>query len=215
MNNWNLLIIIGCSLVGIILGQREFSRKNKHWRLARCIATLLAVLGLGGMVFQIKNSSGNRDLSDIKKGTDSLTSIRKTGFPDIHWKAVLKSGQLLVIEGRYINPDPSAKTLVLSGFNARLDSVIIPSGTEYPFRLSTVPKQTGKAIFQLQVIQGRKVLETEPIPLVVEPQDPLKVLMLASYPDFENKFLSQWLTGNHIRLCSVHGSVSINTRKYF
>jgi hypothetical protein len=184
-------------MLGIILVQREFSRKNKHWRLARCIATLLAVLGLGGMVFQIKNSSGNRNLPDIKKVTDSLTSKRKAGFKDIHWKTALKSGQLLMIEGRYINPDPSAKTLMLSGFNAGLDSLMIPSGTEYPFRLRTIPKQTGKAIFQLQVIQRGQMLETEPIPVVVEPEDPLNVLMLASYPDFENKFLSQWLTGNH------------------
>ena len=200
MNNWNLLIIIGCSLLGIILTQREFSRRNKHWRLVRCIATILAVFGLGGMVFQIKNSSGKRSPAEIKKGGDSLSSARKKGFPDIHWKTTLKSGQPLVIEGRYVNPDQGAKTLLLSGFDARLDSVNIPSGTTSSFRLRSIPKQTGKAIFQLQVIQGGQVLETEPIPVVVEPQDPLKVLMLASYPDFENKFLSQWLTGNHMQV---------------
>jgi hypothetical protein len=200
VNNWNLMIIIGCSLLGIILIRKEFSRKNKHWRLVRCIATLLAVFGLGGMVFQIKNSNGDPNLAVIKKQPDSLTSIGKAGISDIHWKAVLKSGELLMIEGRYVNPDPRAKTLVLSGFDARLDSVIIPSGGEYPFRLRTIPKQTGKAIFELQVIQGGQILETEPMPVVVEPQDPLNVLMLASYPDFENKFLSQWLTGNHIQV---------------
>ena len=216
MNNWNLLIIIVCSLLGIILAQREFSRKNKHWRLARCITTLLAVVGLGGMVFQIKNVSGNPNQSEAKKRKDSLTSKRSPGFPDIHWKTVLKSGELLVIEGRYINPDPSSKILILSGFNAGLDSVIIPAGTDYPFRLRTIPKQTGKAIFDLQVIQRGRMLEIEPIPVDVEPKDPLNVLMLASYPDFENKFLSQWLTENHNQVvASVPGSVSINSKKYF
>ena len=200
MNNWNLMIIIVCSLLGILLVQREFSRKNKHWRAARCIAILLAVFGLGGMGFQIKNSTGDHNLTEIKKETDSITSTARAGIPDIHWKAGLKSGELLIVEGSYVNADATAKTLVLSGFNTRLDSVIIPSGGAYPFRLRTIPKQTGKAIFQLQVIQDRQIRETEPIPVVVEPQVPMNVLMLASYPDFENKFLSQWLTGNHIQV---------------
>jgi hypothetical protein len=47
------------------------------------------------------------------------------------------------------------------------------------------------------------------IPVFVESQATLKVLILSSSPDFENKFLKNWLFENQY-VCAVRSAISKN-----
>jgi hypothetical protein len=82
--------------------------------------------------------------------------------------------------------------LLLTGLGGVMDSVI--AGGD--FTLGTVPAQTGKAVYQLVAISGADTLEREDIPVQVEMGKPLKILILAAAPDFENTFLVNWLASD-------------------
>ena len=58
----------------------------------------------------------------------------------------------------------------------------------------------GKAVFQLLALQGKDTLANEPVPFEVSPLAPVKVMIMASFPDFEYKFLKNWLYDNHYPL---------------
>jgi hypothetical protein len=196
---WNLTISV-ISLVLAAFGLRqEFRRPSRHWLWARCFASLLSVLGLWGMGFYWKISVKREEILEKRDRSSYGDSAEKnTGFLDIHWTRLLNSGQPFIIQGRFRNLNDSGIELRIEAFGATLDSVYCPSGKDQSFTMQAIPKQTGKAIFQMNVIEGKNLLETEPVPVLVQPQAMLNVMILSSYPDFENKFLGQWLTGAHI-----------------
>lgn len=61
------------------------------------------------------------------------------------------------------------------------------------FGLSTSPKLLGKSIYSLIALSGKDTLASEKIPVIIEEKKPLRILMLSSSPDFESKFLKNWL----------------------
>jgi hypothetical protein len=197
---WNLTISVLCVLAATFLCWQERRRRNRSRFGLRCIASVLTVTGLWGMGFQIKNPAKGDKASDADSlATQTRLSPKKErGFLDIHWRERLYSGQPLIIQGRFLNNNPREITIRLNAFGISLDSVNCPSGKEQTFTLQTIPKQTGKSVYQIVVSQEKNVLESEPLPFAVQPQSVLNMLILSSYPDFENKFLDRWLNENHM-----------------
>ncbi|RYU86834.1 hypothetical protein EWM62_16920 [Mucilaginibacter terrigena] len=114
------------------------------------------------------------------------------GVSHINWNGRIKAGEALHVQGIYNNTSAQKVKLVLRGLNTGLDSVTLPPNTRTNFDLKTTPKTTGKVVFTLHAdtsLQGS-------IPLEITPVKPLKVLMLSASPDFESKFLKNWLTEN-------------------
>jgi hypothetical protein len=64
------------------------------------------------------------------------------------------------------------------------------------FSLGAVPAQVGRAVYRLAVVEGKDTVAREELPVEVEAGAPLKILLLAASPDFENSFLMKWLSGN-------------------
>ena len=118
------------------------------------------------------------------------------GITTINWNQKLKAGDKLTIQGRYKNTSAQKVKLVLRGLSTNLDSVDIDKNNEQIFELQTIPKIAGKAIYNLLVISNKDTLEKEDLPLQMEPVKPLKVLMLTASPDFESRFLKNWLSEN-------------------
>jgi hypothetical protein len=200
VTSWDFTISVLCLLAACFLCWRERQRRNRSRYVLRCFASILTIAGLWGMGFQIKNPAKE----DKPSGADTLATQTKIpqkkerGFLDIHWRERLYSGQPLIVQGRFINDNPGGITIRLNGFGNSLDSVNCPSGKEQSFTLQTIPKQTGKSVYQIVVSQGKNLLETEPLPVAVQPQSVLNMLILSSYPDFENKFLDRWLKENRM-----------------
>ena len=107
------------------------------------------------------------------------------------WPRHLNAGEPLVVQGHW-QGRPGPVKLLLMGFGAVLDSASV----EGDFSLGTVPAQTGRAVYRLAAVRGKDTIEQEDIPVETERGQPLKILILAASPDFENRFLVNWLASN-------------------
>ncbi|CAM3780635.1 hypothetical protein MUGA111182_09395 [Mucilaginibacter galii] len=119
-----------------------------------------------------------------------------SGIQSISWPAKLKTGEALNLQGKFKNNEGSPVKLILKGLNTTLDSVIIPSGKTSNFQLAALPKLTGRVVYQLLSLSGKDTLANESIPLEIEPTKPIKVLLLSASPNFEDRFLKNWLGEN-------------------
>ncbi|WP_448697429.1 hypothetical protein ACFGVR_12325 [Mucilaginibacter sp. AW1-3] len=119
-----------------------------------------------------------------------------SGVVAINWDKHLKAGERLTLQGEFGNTSDEKIRLVLRGSNTGLDSVEIPARDTKTFTLGCTPKSIGRTSYDLLAVAGKDTIEKETIPFETEPAKPLKVLMLASAPDFENRFLKDWLSKN-------------------
>ncbi|WP_316838730.1 hypothetical protein [Pedobacter gandavensis] len=111
----------------------------------------------------------------------------------LNWNAQLKATEQLNIQGTYRHIGPGSVKLLLEGLGTKLDSVSIVQNGAISFSLTTRPQQAGKAVFRLIGLKEKDTLFSAPVPLEIKSSDPVRVLMLASNPDFEYKFLKNWL----------------------
>lgn len=115
------------------------------------------------------------------------------GIQSINWINRLKTGERLVVQGSCYNPLAAPLRILLNGLQAGLDSATIAPRSTGLFQLSSIPKLRGKALFSVTVLDGKDTIEQEPLPIETDTAAPVRVLMLASSPNFENKFLKDWL----------------------
>jgi hypothetical protein len=117
-------------------------------------------------------------------------SVPPAGIRAINWKQKILPGEPLRIQGNFEHSLRDSVKLMLNSFHTVLDSVTIGPGNAADFELQTIPKHHGRAVYELFAVSGHDTLEKESIPVEVMPADSLKVFILASFPDFENKFLA-------------------------
>ncbi len=129
-----------------------------------------------------------------------------SGLAAVHWNHTIRSGDHLSIQGTYNNTSRPVK-LLLKGLSTTLDSVNIPAEHSQTFELSTSPKLLGKAIYSLIALSGMDTLANEKLPVTIEAKQALRILILASSPDFENKFLKSWLYAEKYSL-AIRTSIS-------
>lgn len=123
-------------------------------------------------------------------------STNPSGFISASWTKKLGISTQLVVQGVYHNSTNKAVKLKLLGLGDDLDSLSIKANTKVKFSFSTQPKQIGKAVFNLIALRDKDTLSAEPIPFEVVRKPPIRILILASFPDFEYKFLKKWLYEN-------------------
>ena len=145
------------------------------------------------------------------------------GIVSVSWKQKLSPGEKLRVQGRVQLIGRPVK-LLLTGMGTVLDSVVITGASGKPaadasgmsaagtkemdFELSTIPAQSGRSVYELYMLPGptsgkendahrdagMDTLERESLPIEVLPGKKLKILLLATSPDFENTFLVNWLS---------------------
>lgn len=120
-----------------------------------------------------------------------------SGILSISWSGKIKSTEKLLVQGNYYNQSSKTVMLVLQGLGLRLDSLKIEPKVTTHFSFENQPRQSGKAVYHLLALQGKDTLAREPVPFETVESTPMKVLILASYPEFEYKFLKNWLYENH------------------
>ncbi|WP_295651249.1 hypothetical protein [uncultured Mucilaginibacter sp.] len=119
---------------------------------------------------------------------------KPAGLSSVSWNGDLKAGESLKVQGKFNNPDGKTYTILLKGLNVTLDS--ITQKTNGDFELHTIPKTTGNVVYNLIVTDGKDTIENNALPLHIEAVKPVRVLILSSSPDFENRFLKNWLSAN-------------------
>jgi hypothetical protein len=133
------------------------------------------------------------DLQKIAKYQFHFYPTEPKGITSVRWNRRVSYTKKLQLQGTYVNPASKGVRLILRGFGSNLDSALIPANKTFKFSLTCIPKQSGKATFELLAFSGEKLIAGEKIPIEVDEVKPLNVLLMASNPDFEYKFLKNWL----------------------
>ena len=139
---------------------------------------------------------GLPDIELQKLKSYSLSFLKPTlpnGLQSCNWPNEIFSGEDLIVEGTYENATSKKIKLVLKGLGTHLDSVIIEPNISQKFSFKTKPKQLGKSVYQLLSVNGKDTLQNENLAFNVLHKQPLRFLILAATPDFEYKFLKNWL----------------------
>ncbi len=123
-------------------------------------------------------------------------AVLPAGVISCSWPRQLKQTALLEVQGNYNNTGDRPVQLFLEGLGAKSDSIIIGAHARAHFSLKGQPKQMGRAVYTLAALSGTDTLEKEKIPFEVLESPKIKVLVLSSFPDFEYKFLKNWLFEN-------------------
>lgn len=116
------------------------------------------------------------------------------GLTNIGWNARLNAGEALRVQGSYQNTSAQKIKLILKGLNTVLDTLTLPANATSNFDLTASPKTTGRLVYTLQSVIGGDTLSQGSIPVQIDAVKPLRVLMLSASPDFETKFLKNWLS---------------------
>lgn len=109
------------------------------------------------------------------------------------WDQEIPSGGDWLLHGRYRNASGEQVKLYLLSAEQAVDSVVLPPGKEQIFDLSYQPKQEGRTLLNLVAVTGKDTLQREQVPLQVKMPQAVSVLLMASSPSFEYKFLYNWL----------------------
>ena len=118
------------------------------------------------------------------------------GIIAIRWNQKLKTGETLTVQGKYKNDGSKPVKLVLKGLNTQLDTATIAAKSNADFELNAIPKNEGRAVYHLLAIAGKDTLANESLPIEIDPVKSLKILILSASPDFETRFLKNWLSEN-------------------
>jgi hypothetical protein len=114
-----------------------------------------------------------------------------TGIIDLTLPKESKAQLQSTISGVYNNDLDSTK-LVLEGPGGKEDSAVISKKGLNNFNLSFIPKQTGSFTYSL-LINGAK----EIIPIKVESEKRMKILVVQMFPTFETGYLKNVLSAEH------------------
>ena len=119
-----------------------------------------------------------------------------SGITAINWTGHVKQGQPLKVQGTFANTSGKLVRLMLKGLNTTVDSAVIAPQSTSKFNLTDLPKGLGQSVYHLVAVTGKDTLFGESLPTIIDPVKPLKILLLADAPGFENKFLKNWLADN-------------------
>ena len=184
-----------CVLLLVFLLWKECLRPDRSRLAGRVVATVLAVAALAGLVVPIHYYRVVKapPVAALPPGPSPR------GIVAVDWERRLMKGDRLQVQGKWAEGGrPTRVKVLLMGLGGVMDSVISDSD----FTLGTVPAQTGRAVYQLVAVLGADTLEREDIPVQVETGKPLKILMLAAAPDFENTFFVNWLASDGQQVAS-------------
>ncbi|MFF5380108.1 hypothetical protein [Pedobacter suwonensis] len=123
-------------------------------------------------------------------------AAKPTGIIAANWPGKLKTTEVWQVQGTYQNSGMEPVKLLLKGLGKTVDSIEIGAKSSKTFSFKTTPKHTEKAVYELVSLQKNDTLAKEPVPMLVGDETPMKVLIMASFPDFEYKFLKNWLYQN-------------------
>lgn len=133
------------------------------------------------------------------------------GFIAADWARQLHPGDILEVQGVYHHTGADSVKIYLSGLGIRFDSVSVAGDTSFSFSLHCKPVHLGNTLYELSATSaGNKTIQ-EKLPVVLLPATGLQVLVLSSSPDFDNRFLVNWLYENKYKVAARH---TVSKNKY-
>jgi|GEM_PF-3049970 len=134
------------------------------------------------------------------------------GIISCHWPEILYPGSDFWVQGSINNKDYDQLKLILKGDGRNLDSLEIRSKGISPFSLKAFPLGIHRRIFELILLNGKDTLNHEPIPFQISYSQPIRIAFLSDIPNFENRFLKNWLLDKGFEISS---KTSLSSNKSF
>tara|TARA_R100001369_G_scaffold92896_1_gene141126 strand:+ start:153283 stop:155034 length:1752 start_codon:yes stop_codon:yes gene_type:complete len=126
--------------------------------------------------------------------TQYLGSFTNSGVTSLYYKEKNTIGNKLLVQGEYKNAKPGTKLILEAPGEIAVDSVILNSGKDETFQLSTDLKVEGKFLYKLiEKDSSGKKFRSNPIPVKIIKRLPLKILIIEAFPTFETKYLKNYL----------------------
>ncbi len=136
------------------------------------------------------------------------------GIVRVHYNQELTVGDSLVFKGLYANPILGTKLLLEDSGGNTLDSITLGDSEKVLFNLSTKTKVAGQYIYHLiEKDSSQTILTKNPIPVVIQPEHKLRILIVNTFPTFETKYLKNFLSENGHEIL-VRSQISKNTYKF-
>jgi hypothetical protein len=181
MTGFHYIVIGLCLLLLFWLLVQEVRRQRRSLLAARVGAVVLAVGALAGMVLPLGHYRERVVAVHVAAVGQAPAAIVA-----VDWRRRLGKGERLRVQGRW---GGGKVKMLLTGTGGVLDSAEVTG----EFELTTVPAVVGRAVYEIVAVAGKDTLEREEVPVEVRVEKALKILVLASSPDFENTFLINWL----------------------
>lgn len=188
MTSWNYFLLVAGLAAAAWLITQEIRRPKKERLIIRIAATVIAVVSLVLMGWPVYVTR-----TVLPPAPVHIAATAASGISSCDWPRSVSAGKEWTVQGNYRNTTGQPVTLRLAGFDTVLDAVIIAPHQDSAFSLKALPLHQGRAVYRISAISGTDTLEQQPVPLEVTPATPLTVLFLAQSPDFENRFLADWL----------------------
>lgn len=129
------------------------------------------------------------DLETMPAKNFQLLPAKPNGVVKIVFPERITENHSAILRGMFVAAENAV--LRLAGPAGVEDSVRLAKGT-HPFALSFHPKQSGRFVYQLEVLHGNEVYR-EPLPVDVQPETPLRILVWQKFPTAEIKGLKNFL----------------------
>jgi hypothetical protein len=136
-------------------------------------------------------------------------SATPAGAVAIRWPESVNLGEAVEVAGSYVNPKKGSAWLYLQAAGQAQDSVEVTADSASTFTLRYTPRQAGRYIYKIQEKRGGETTTSGQVPVQVKPVMELGVLLLASSPQFEFRFLKNHLAEQQHRV-ALRSSISKN-----
>jgi len=116
------------------------------------------------------------------------------GIVDFRYTGRGRAGDSLRFNGSYRQTEGRQRRLFLEGPHGKDLLLASDSAGQYAFTLSMAARRRGRYLFQIvEEDDSRRVLQRLPVPVLIDPSERPRVLILNHAPAFETKYLKNWL----------------------
>ncbi|MBR9855284.1 MAG: hypothetical protein GYB37_12025 [Algicola sp.] len=135
------------------------------------------------------------DLWQLKeKSIAFLGGQQLSGWAKVSHQNTIQLGEILQVDAKYSNPKSGHWVVLADNGGNPLDSISFEDGQEQLIQLVARPKASGQFVYRLlEKDEANNIISEEPIPIQILAGEPLKVLMLNTFPTFESKYLKNFL----------------------
>lgn len=117
------------------------------------------------------------------------------GWTDISYKTEIPLGEVLSVNAKYSKPKEGHWAILTDNGGNPLDSLLFEKGQEQVLQFNAKPKAGGQFVYHLLEKNNKgDMVSDEPLPIQVLEGEPLKILIVNTFPTFETKYLKNFLT---------------------
>ena len=117
-----------------------------------------------------------------------------SGITQLNFANQFVLGDELRVAGIYSKPKLSTQLVLQDSRGNSLDSIPFEETSIHDFSLKTVPKASGNFVYQLAEKDSvGNLLASNPLPITIRKKEPIRVLIVNTFPTFETKYLKNFL----------------------